>query len=687
MPCSCACRHHDQFSNGNASYIHQIRHKKIKVDVLNYMKKSDLIPRNASAICQICIDYVNANFLSPSTSKRKNSWKKEEIIDDILHNVDSNELGDIAEAIGKRISSDIEEDSVFSSVDYRDPGNLSNFKITQWLNDRNDVLVRFVKSAAGNGNNPKKEVCIVTAVDSIYKARRLTHVAPLQFCKNLVNYYLSGSKVVAQLNNRQTACGSYSSLQRWLKANAQQPVQNERNSDQITFFDNNQVIARNWRVTFGHKTTASVITMLLHITPALYSNLQESPHLTPRQWLFQENNSTTVASIRHYIKEAESKFDTIRNCFLASRLKAIVTEKKEQTTYSKGWFNGPINKIDFADPYAWATSCHPDEKPHVKVGEPALFNPCSYDSVKKVLKHVQDQCHVGDNRTWTCVGCDGLPYVLGSRLIEKNDDLRDILLVPGLGHIEMTAVKACFKLLWDVCLQDLAKMLGYRTPRALMCCKACPNHHKSWMILTIFFYGTIDEILTTYISQDEAPTVAGLYTYIGSCKHRNFRFMCDVVLNYVLAIFAFRCCTRRNNTDYIMAGKSKFMKLFYGLNHTNYQEIMYRDFKTRVLAPTAIKDFICKNESFSVSGNISKGEGGDFVLEAYNRRAKRWLPPGIPKQHHWVNVCRNLNLLEKVNFYNIYILIKRLYTIIKIKSSIGFGLTTSSTHARWPSCF
>ncbi|XP_053407605.1 uncharacterized protein LOC123543533 isoform X2 [Mercenaria mercenaria] len=212
----------------------------------------------------------------------------------------------------------------------------------------------------------------------------------------------------------------------------------------------------------------------------------------------------------------------------------------------------------------------------------------------------------------------------------------------------MTAVKACFKLLWDVCLQDLAKMLGYRTPRALMCCKACTNHHKSWMILTIFFYGTIDEILTTYISQDEAPTVAGLYTYIGSCKDRNFRFMCDVVLNYVLAIFAFRCGTRRNNTDYIMAGKSKFMKLFYGLNNTNYQEIMYRDFKTRVLAPTAVKDFICKNESFSVSGNISKGEGGDFVLEAYNRRAKRWLPPGIPKQHHWVNVCRNLNLLEKI---------------------------------------
>lgn len=188
----------------------------------------------------------------------------------------------------------------------------------------------------------------------------------------------------------------------------------------------------------------------------------------------------------------------------------------------------------------------------------------------------------------------------------------------------MNAVKACFRLLWEVCLEDLAKMLGYRTPR--VCCKSCTDHHKSWMIINIFFNGTLDELLTTYVAHDQTPTVAGLYNYISKCEDRNFRFMCDVVLNYVLAIFVFRCGVRRNNAEYIMAGKCKFMKLFYGFNHTFYQEIIYRDMKTRVLAPPSVQEFLQRTESFSVSGHPSKGEGGDFVLEAFNRRSKRWLP-------------------------------------------------------------
>ena len=49
-----------------------------------------------------------------------------------------------------------------------------------------------------------------------------------------------------------------------------------------------------------------------------------------------------------------------------------------------------------------------------------------------------------------------------------------------------------------------------------------------------------------------------------------------------------------------------------------------------------------------MSGNNSKGEAGDFNLEAINGKCKRWSPPGIPKENHWLQVCRNFNILDKV---------------------------------------
>ncbi|XP_060557718.1 uncharacterized protein LOC132718104 isoform X2 [Ruditapes philippinarum] len=284
--------------------------------------------------------------------------------------------------------------------------------------------------------------------------------------------------------------------------------------------------------------------------------------------------------------------------------------------------------------------------------EPTMVNPCSYDSVTNVLKHVKDQVGVGEKRQWSCVGCDGLPYILGSRIIDRNNDLKDLLLIPGYGHLEMNVVKSCFKLLWDISLQDLAQMLGFRTPRALVCCQNCTDHHKAWMMLKIFLFGTIDELLYTYVSfiriEKQTPTVDGLYAYKAQSEDKNYRFMCDVLLNYVLAVFVFRCGVRRNNYRYIMAGKCKFMKLFYGFNQTYYQEIMFRDLKARVFAPEEVKQFLENTESFSISGDHSKGEGGDFVLEAVNGRAKRWLPPGIPTQNHWLKVCRNLDSLQKI---------------------------------------
>lgn len=41
-------------------------------------------------------------------------------------------------------------------------------------------------------------------------------------------------------------------------------------------------------------------------------------------------------------------------------------------------------------------------------------------------------------------------------------------------------------------------------------------------------------------------------------------------------------------------------------------------------------NYIEKNESYSVSGYCTPGEGGDYIMEHNNRVLKEHLPPGVP---------------------------------------------------------
>ena len=176
---------------------------------------------------------------------------------------------------------------------------------------------------------------------------------------------------------------------------------------------------------------------------------------------------------------------------------------------------------------------------------------------------------------------DGLPYVLGSRIIEKEKNLQNLLLVPGLGHYEINLVKCAFKLMWDPVLEDLAKMLGFKSLKALTCCQKCTDHHKAWQILQITFFGTMDEILLPYVQicarANMVPSLEGFYDFADTQESQNFQFLYKSVLTYLLGLLVFRCGVRRNNHDFMMAGRSVVTDLFYGFNCTMYQELEFKD--------------------------------------------------------------------------------------------------------------
>ena len=124
-------------------------------------------------------------------------------------------------------------------------------------------------------------------------------------------------------------------------------------------------------------------------------------------------------------------------------------------------------------------------RPIIKMAEPILLNPNSYQNMKAIMKELKDKAGVGVDRHWVFVGCDGPPYCLASRLKEANpSDFAYISLVPGLGHLHMNQLKTYFKIIDKVLLEPLGKdVLNFQSTSAYSYLVNAKDTHKSWETL------------------------------------------------------------------------------------------------------------------------------------------------------------------------------------------------------------
>ncbi|XP_062568018.1 uncharacterized protein LOC134230270 [Saccostrea cucullata] len=489
-------------------------------------------------------------------------------------------------------------------------------------------------------------------------------VLPFSFSKNLLSYFFSGSRSVCTLNSVAGPAASYRTLLSWIEDQACDPVAVDEKADTITYFDNNQILARSWRVNYDNKAILSAITTIVHFFPNTPTFLQENHHLSPRKWLYSQSFNTLSSNLLSYLERFSDFFRYLRSSFIESRLQIILKQQKEGLTGATDFIQEAISRRKRVkededtrsksriryDPYDFVPHNH-HGKPTIVMGNPVTTNPCSYDAVKEVLTNIKDST-TGGCRRWTVIGCDGLPYLIASRVIREHSDLQDILLQPGLGHFEMNMTKAIIKLIWNVVGEDLAKMLGYRSPKALQACMDANDHHKAFQFLEILLFGTGDELLLPYVRQclstDGTPSAQGYFEWCCRVQDPNYKFLQEVIFTYTLSVYLFRAGVRRNNCEVIMAARLKFAPLYFGTNKYNYQQIEVLDSLMRVCAPAEVSKFINDNESLTQSGHPSKGEGCDFILESRNKMTKKWLPPGAPKEKHWNQACRNLDKLEKV---------------------------------------
>ncbi|XP_045198503.2 uncharacterized protein LOC123552823 [Mercenaria mercenaria] len=235
--------------------------------------------------------------------------------------------------------------------------------------------------------------------------------------------------------------------------------------------------------------------------------------------------------------------------------------------------------------------------------------------------------------------------------IKECQKYKNILLIPGFGHIDINVTKALFKLMWKVCIKDLAVILGWKSLKALTACENCTDHHKATQILQILFESLKMELLKPFVAEceekHEHPTIEQLYEYVGK-QSKNYIFHFKCTFTYLFAWKMLKKGMRRANYNYIKMSMDKLSTLFYGLNMTTYMDLWFRFDNTVLQAPPEVQDFIKKNICMSQSGHPSKAEGGDFILERTNKKIKSYMPHGVPTDERWTRVCRSIDNIEEI---------------------------------------
>ena len=630
----CGCKRHSEYSTDESNLV-KLSAKKIKKCVVEQLVSRSELSAKATYLCKGCAEYCEKSLLSQPNDGFDNVCKDIE-----SGNYSIEKLQRVAEALGNSQRNSLKDAEVKYSLK-----SMLDFDLNKYLQNRNSVLLAFIFAMTGVDmkSSYRTLLLIAMALDCIYATVSHKSVTVLCLMVSIVTYVMSGSKALVRTLSSFMPCGSYTTLLRFLKQITEttdcSKVPEDR--DIVTFFDNNQILCKNWNVEFDSKFKVSVITTSIHLLPPDITYLQSVRHFSPKVWFHTNIDKVlTVTKIRQMFLDLNGIFQGYRQSFIELILKKSYSEVQHNTDSFVNMYS-----------YEYVQSKHKDGPTRVITGEPLFLNPCSYRAVEDVLSDIHSRNCSGQRR-WSVIGCDGLPYILGTRLIDNDVNLQNILLMPGLGHFEINMVRSSFKLLWTVILQDAADMLGFRSDKAKASCRKAIDHHKSFQILEITIIACSLELVRQHVHEmARAGKEADYKSYcrfLQGVKDPNFLFLNEAIFTYLYSLFLFRAGMRMGNWEAILAGRTKFSPLFFGLHQTFYQEIEVRDLLCRVCMPPPLVDFTHDHETFTVTGVNTKGEGGDFILEAKNRKIKRMMPPGLPTKTKWKEVISNADSLDRV---------------------------------------
>ena len=474
-------------------------------------------------------------------------------------------------------------------------------------------------------------------VEMVYFLRNQNVILPHCFLMNLVQSFISGSKVVSVINGKAAPGASYTSYKKWIADTGEQPVNYSKYGDVITFFDNiGKYIVKDYRVLSSKKESADIITSVLHSVLEEY-NLQNDEELMPGKLRDSFDNKELQSRMKNIREIALVSFRKYRLEFIERILQKVAIEnndvdrKVSLRAEANCWkctnaecgqtYESVKRKCDSCSSKV-SKNCKEDVRfvsnnghittkefnfgknatvntSSLKMGEPVMVNPNSYVNLEIILEQLK--CNLIGDRKWTILGSDGPPYNLASRIIENNPEKYYwLIMASGMGHLHMNQIKSLFKVLDKILLDVLAKdVLGFKSPKAYEFFVNAKDTHKAYQALLVLLEGTASEMCYLFLKNPDQrfpKTAQGFLDSCGDNENETFCLVYQIIFNYVLAVYVQKVGVRLNDWDLIDAGRMKFLPLFYAFNHPCYQEVEYRDLANRARYPECLSKVLARKE-------------------------------------------------------------------------------------------
>ena len=233
--------------------------------------------------------------------------------------VNEDDMCNLAGAIGLRQHNDFAKEATEATKAFKT--NLLHYEPYQFETSR--VVLSFLSALAGIDNvshceNKIRLLSFRVAIDCLLVTCNLYIITPLFFVLNLIMYFVCGSKIVVNFLSSLSPADCYTSVRNLFRAITTDKIVCPSNTDLITFFNNNQVLSRNWRVRYNSKAMLSVITSVIRIEQFNPTTYQYQLELDPKSWLYNSIlNSIQVIDLLH--KEISS--------YVKDRIKSILNIK------------------------------------------------------------------------------------------------------------------------------------------------------------------------------------------------------------------------------------------------------------------------------------------------------------------------------------------------------------------------
>ena len=155
----------------------------------------------------------------------------------------------------------------------------------------------------------------------------------------------------------------------------------------------------------------------------------------------------------------------------------------------------------------------------------------------------------------------------------------NLLLLPGLDHMELNQSHILLKLLREPVLSHVVPLLGFRTSRAKQVVKERIDHHCSRKILEVCLEAISKELQTLYVrdcvKNNTTPNAESYQIWLSNVKDYTYLFYYHATFSFLLSFHLLTEAVHKNNTDHIIAAQVQFAPSFFFLSPSTISIFVY----------------------------------------------------------------------------------------------------------------